>query len=91
MPDLVSRTQAGIAIVGQVDEAALGAEAAARANAHPGPDAGSAVGVQNFARRMGVDGQIGFPEFFVQDFAGIYHAIILMISNRNAMHAAGVL
>ena len=40
----VGRAELGIAVVGQVDKAAFGAQSAARTNIEPGSYAGSVVG-----------------------------------------------
>jgi len=57
--EFIGRTQAGISIVGDIDKAAFRTQTAARANAYPGSNAGTMIGIQYPLHLCDIHGCIG--------------------------------
>ena len=58
MSEFIGRTQPGISIIADINKAAFRTQSASRANAHPGSNAGTMIGIQNLSHPRDVHGGI---------------------------------
>jgi hypothetical protein len=56
--EFIGRTQAGISIIGDIDKAAFRTQPASGANAHPGSNAGTMIGIQYLTHPVHIYGRI---------------------------------
>jgi hypothetical protein len=57
--EFIGRTQPGISIIADIDKAAFGTQSASGANAHPGSNTGTMIGIQYLSHPVYIHRRIG--------------------------------